>query len=222
MKGTIALLGSTLRSIGMRVSPGFHARACSRYWSSVDSTHADMRQESFDTYADHIARLLGRPDQIGRVLDHGAGDGQIGMRLAKAGYDVEFSEFAPQFIERIRSAGFTCYQVDEVPMARFDTIFVNNAIFYVHPSHLVERIRWLLERVADGGSLLLLDVPTHQRSRALGAKPLKRLVWRATDVYQPDAGGFFVDEERVRHHFKDVRVLPSWCDYRCHLIIRKA
>lgn len=221
MKESIDLLGATVRCIRMRASSDFHARATARYWSSVDNTHADMGEASFDTYASHIAKLLGPPEKVGRVLDHGAGEGQIGMRLAKAGYDVEFSEFAPQFVERVRAAGFTCYRIEEVPLQRFDTIFVNNAIFYVHPSRLVEQIRWLLDRVADGGSLLLLDVPTHQRSHALPANRLKRLVWRATSVYQPDAGGFFVDEELVKRHFENVQVLPSWCDYRCQLIIKK-
>ena len=206
----------------MRISPAFHARATAAYWSSVVKTHADMSEESFDFYAAHIATLLGPPEQAGRVLDHGAGDGKIGMRLRKLGYNVEFSEFATQFIASIRAAGFTCHHVDECPLGRFDTIFVNNAIFYVHPSKLLRQIQWLLDRTGSKGSLFLLDVPTSQRSHFLVGGALKRLVWRLTGVYQPDAGGFFVDENRVSRHFNNVKVQQGWCDYRCHLIIHKS
>ncbi len=221
MKNAAQLVASALRSIRMRASPRYHAHVTATYWSTTDDTHGDMAGEAFDFYAERIAALLGAPAQAGLVLDHNAGDGGIGMRLHKLGYRVEFSEFSPRFVTRILAAGFACQAPDRIAPASFDTIFVNNAIFYIHPSKLLAQVDWLLERVKPGGTLLLLDVPTVQRAHHLPAGVLRRVFRRLTGVFQPDAGGFFVDEARIARHFKNVEIAESWCNYRCHLIIRK-
>jgi hypothetical protein len=205
----------------MAASRRYHTRVARRYWQSVDATHTDMSGESFDFYAAHIAELLGPPAECGRLLDHGAGDGAIGMRLRQLGYEVEFSEFAPHFIERIRASGHRCYESNAVPAAAFDTVFSNNAIFYVHPSRLTAEVRWLLGRVRVGGRLLLLDVPTLQRMHLLGGSRLSLLAKRMTGVCQPQAGGFFVDEARMAREFPGLRLTRSWCEYRAHLELRR-
>jgi hypothetical protein len=180
-----------------------------------------MSPESFAYYAARIADLIGTPSQAGLVLDHGAGDGGIGMQLLSAGYRLEFSELAPQFIAHIRAAGYCCYSMDAVPASHFDTIVVNNAIFYVHPSRIVNEIEWLLTRARPGGRLFLLDVPTIQRAYRLRGGLLVFAVRKLTRVYQPHAGGFFVDEARILGEFPATRVRDSWCDYRAHLEIRR-
>jgi len=209
-----------LSAVRMRASKGYHAGVVRSYWEQAEATHGDMSGESFEFYATQISEILGAPGTAGLVLDHGAGDGRIGSLLIAQGYSVEFSEFAPQFVERIAAAGQRCYPSDDVPEGRFDTVFVNNAIFYVHPSELLGEIGWLLRRLRAGGRLLLLDVPTIQRESRLRAGPALRLVHRLTLVHQPQAGGFFVDERRIRKAFRDVRIGPSWCDYRAHIEIR--
>lgn len=207
-------------SLLMRSSERYHRWAVRRYWSrQAAPTHADMSAGAFDFYAGRIAELLGPPARAGRVLDHGAGEGSIGMRLAARGHEVEFSEFAAHFIARIRAAGHRCHAVDAVPAGHYDTVFVNNAIFYVHPSRLTAEIAWLLARLRPGGRLLLLDVPTRQRAHRLGGGPARRLWRRLSGVYQAHAGGFFVDEARIRAAFPGARISDSWSDYRCHIEI---
>lgn len=205
----------------LRISPKYHSRVVRRYWESTHDTHADMSSAAFEFYSTRIAELLGPPGDCGAVLDHGAGDGRIGMQLTAMGYRVQFSEFAPRFIERISSAGYRCYSAHAVPADSFDTIFMNNAIFYVHPSRLPHEIRWLLDRLHGGGRLLLLDVPTVQRAGRLGGEIPVRVIRKLTRVYQPQAGGFFIDEARIAREFPGVRICDSWCDYRAHLELRR-
>jgi hypothetical protein len=214
-------LQAGLASVLLRASRKYHAHVVRRYWESTDNTHADMTAATFEFYTEQIAALLGAPADCGAVLDHGAGDGRIGMQLAVMGYDVQFSEFALHFIEHISSSGYRCYAADAVPADSFDTIFVNNAIFYVHPSRIETEIRWLLSRLRAGGRLLLLDVPTIQREHRLGGGALVRAARHLTRVCQPDAGGFFVDEARVAREFPGTRISSSWCDYRAHLELRR-
>jgi hypothetical protein len=180
-----------------------------------------MSSASFVFYSTRIAELLGAPENCGLVLDHGAGDGRIGTQLIAMGYRVQFSEFAPHFIRRISSAGHHCYAANAVPADSFDTIFMNNAIFYVHPSRITHEIRWLLDRLHNGGRLLLLDVPTMQRAHRLGGGFLARVTRKLTRVCQPQAGGFFVDEARIAREFPGVRIRDSWSEYRAHLELRR-
>ncbi len=214
-------LQTVFASVLQRVSQRYHSRAVRRYWESTDDTHADMSSASFDFYSNRIAELLGAPEDCGAVLDHGAGNGRIGMQLTTMGYRVSFSEFAPHFIDRISSAGHCCFAADAVPADSFDTIFMNNAIFYVHPSRIAREIRWLLGRLRGGGRLLLLDVPTVQRAQRLGGGILVRLLRKLTRVYQPQAGGFFIDEAQIKREFPSMRIYDSWCSYRAHLELRR-
>jgi 2-polyprenyl-3-methyl-5-hydroxy-6-metoxy-1,4-benzoquinol methylase len=214
-------LQSGVASVLLRISRKYHSHVVRSYWENTDDTHADMTAAAFGFYTEQIRDLLGAPGSCGAVLDHGAGDGGIGTRLAAMGYDVQFSEFAPHFIQRIISAGYTCYAANAVPADSFDTIFSNNAIFYVHPSRIVSEIRWLLGRLRGGGRLLLLDVPTMQRAHRLSGGALLRATRRLTGVYQPQAGGFFIDEKRIAREFPGTRISVSWCDYRAHLELRR-
>ena len=217
----IPRLNGLIRSLRMRASEKYHSRVVRYYWEHANKTHADMSDESFAFYSARIAELLGSPAAAGSVLDHGAGDARIGALLIALGYDVEFSEFALQHVERIASAGHLCYRSDAVPEGRFDTIFVNNAIFYVHPLQLVREIHWLLGRLRADGRLLLLDVPTIQRAHRLGGGLLRSLIRKLTMVYQAQAGGFFLDEESIARAFSRVQIRPSWCDYRVHIEIHR-
>src|SRR5262245_52251219 len=107
----------------MRASVRYHARCVARYWNAAVDTHADMSSDQFDFYADCIADLLGKPETAGRILDHGAGRGEIGIRLRGRGFEVEFSEFSRRFLDEIRSRGLVCSPSDELPRERYDSVF---------------------------------------------------------------------------------------------------
>jgi len=215
----LSTLGQALHAVMLRASVRYHAKCVERYWNAAVDTHADMSAKQFDFYTERIADLLGEPRTAGRVLDHGAGRGEIGIRLRERGFDVEFSEFSENFVREIRARGLTCSPSGDLPPARYNAVFANNSIFYVHPRRLLAEIRRLLRAVTPGGRLLLLDVPVLQRCDRLPGGSLRRAWWRLTEVVQPAAGGFFVDQARIVRAFPAVRVLDSWAAYRAHFEI---
>ena len=109
--------------------------------------------------------------------------------------------------------------IQEVPAGRFDVVFSNDALFYVHPRQLVAEIRRIRSLVRSGGRLLILDVPVKGRTRFLKGSPIHRLLWRLTGVFQPGIGGFFVDETLLLKAFPGAQVRDSWSAYRAHIEI---
>jgi SAM-dependent methyltransferase len=214
-------LGYAAHSVILRASVAYHSRCLARYWNSAVATHADMDAARFDFYADAIAKLLGAPQTTALVLDHGAGRGEIGTRLAARGYRVEFSELSTGFVAEMRSQHLVCYYPDEIPSARYDVVFANNSLLYVHPRRLVAEIAALLRAVKPGGRLLILDVPVLQRMGQLPAGQLKRIWWRFTRVVQPEACGFFIDQRQVCRAFPQAGVSDSWSSYRVHFEIAR-
>jgi SAM-dependent methyltransferase len=214
-------LAAAVHSARLRISVDYHSRCLARYWDSGAATHADMGAERFDLYAAGVAAQLGPADRIGLVLDHGAGRGEIGVRLAERGYRVEFSELSQRFVSDLRARNLVCYFSHEIPAIRYDAVFANNALLYVHPRLLTGEIARLLRAVKPGGRLLIMDVPVLQRMARLPAGPAKRLWWRLTKVIQPAACGFFIDQTQVCHAFRNTRVLDSWSSYRVHFEIER-
>lgn len=208
-----------LRSVMLRASLSYHARCMHRYWNAAQTTHASMEPATFDFYAERIAALIGSQPVAGPILDHGAGRGEIGTRLMQRGYDVEFSEVSTRFLDCMRHQGLRCHGSEQIPAGRYQVAFANNSIFYTHPRRLIAEIDRLLDCLVVGGRLLLLDVPVVQRMARLAPGPLKSLVWRATQVIQPEAGGFFVDEGQVLKAYPRTRITDSWADYRVHFEI---
>jgi hypothetical protein len=213
-------LGLALRAVMIRASVRYHANCVERYWNASVDTHADMSAKQFDFYAERIADLLGQPHSAGRILDYGAGRGEIGIRLRDRGFEVEFSELSRRFMDELRAKGLVCIPWNDLPPEHYDAVFANNSVFYVHPRRLLGEIERLLSSVAASGRLLLLDVPVLQRCDRLPGGPLRRAWWRATQVVQPEAGGFFIDQERIVRAFPCVQILDSWASYRVHFEIR--
>jgi SAM-dependent methyltransferase len=217
MRSVVASLRLALvaaHSLLLRASTHYHRWCVTRYWYAGAATHADMSIECFDFYADQIAELLGTPASAGAVLDFGAGRGEIASRLQRRGYHVECTDLAPTFVQASIEAGLPAHQVAELPSGRYDTIYVNNAIFYVHPRLLAREIQRLLELLKPRGRLLLLDIPARERIDMVVESRVRAFICRLSGVYQPAAGGFFVDCARLERRFPSARVFASWSAYR--------
>lgn len=215
--------GLTFVPLAMAIlaSPSTHRRVAAHYWGKTKITHGSMEAADFEFYAERITELAAL--RVGDlVLDYGCGNGEIGKLLLDKGLRVEFAEFAPHFVHSLRDEAFTAYLLSDVPRQRYNTVFANNSFFYNHPRLLVECIRSALSLLCPGGRLLLTDNPTLQRVRRISGNPLRFCIYKVTGVYQPQLGGFFIDEGTIRRHFPDVEILDSWSGYRRHFVIRRS
>jgi len=208
------------------LSEGYAKATADRYWANAEKTHFDMDTGQFEFYARELGALIG-PMQGLRILDSGAGRGELSHLFRNAGAAVTATDIAPQFVERMCAEGLEAYTPGNLPpQSRFDAILVNNAFFYVHPKGrgaLLGRFRGLLN---PGGRLLITDTPDYsKRDKADGGRAgiLRRLALVFFPIYQPDMAGFVIDFPSLarlggKAGFTSHRILDSWSPYRSHII----
>jgi SAM-dependent methyltransferase len=123
--------------------------------------------------------LAGLPEPPARVLEVGAGDGELSRALADAGYDVLAIDPEP------RGAGVRAValrDLDEEPRGSFDAAIAVTSLHHVDP--LDDSLRHLAELLAPGGALVVdeFDVGAFdeaaaewwlRRRRELGAEEQK-------------------------------------------------
>ena len=102
-------------------------------------------------------RLLLGPQPVARLLDVGAGSGNVTRTLAPLADGVVTTELSRHMAERLRRSGFECHELDlaerDVPGPRFDLITCLNVLDRTaRPRHLLRRMYDLLR---PGGRLLI-------------------------------------------------------------------
>lgn len=212
----------------LMMSEGYSRKTAIRYWATAQKTHSDMDSKNFDFYFDKIVPLIG-PLQGVRLLDYGAGRGELAQLFRRAGASPTATDIALHFVQKMREEGIDAYLPDALPNeSRFDVILVNNAFFYVHPKGrkaLLQRFRGMLPK---GGRLLITDTPDYAKRRlSAGDRGLglaRRLILTFFPVYQPEMAGFFIDFGRLgrlalESGFSSFRILDSWSPYRSHLVL---
>ena len=107
-------------------------------------------------------RLLLGPQPVRRLLDVGAGSGNVTQTLAPLAETVVTTEVSRQMAERLRRAGFECHALDlaerELAGPAFDLITCLNVLDRTaRPRRLLQRMHGLLR--PDGRLLLALALP---------------------------------------------------------------
>lgn len=220
------------KGILIRLSQNYHSKTVSNYWSKAPKTHYTEDKSQYDIYAKEIAKLITRylgTDSL-KILDHGAGEGSVAMELKKYMKDSEIcvSEKFEQYRLALQDKGFRTFDADNLTENEFDAIYMNGAFFYVHPKMWKTEINRLLLSLRQGGYLFLTDVPTVKkiplsREKCKGVKKaIVILLSKVTQVYQPNLGGFYVDERKIKKYFPQTIVEDEWCAYRSIFVIKKS
>ncbi|HET7544276.1 MAG TPA: methyltransferase [Polyangiaceae bacterium] len=102
-------------------------------------------------------RLLLGPQRVARLLDVGAGSGNVTKTLAPLAEAVVTTELSRQMAARLRRSGFECHELDlterELPGPAFDLVSCLNVLDRTErPRRLLRRMHELLR---PGGRLLL-------------------------------------------------------------------
>ena len=102
-------------------------------------------------------RLLLGPQQISRLLDVGAGSGNVTRTLAPLAEHVVTTELSRRMAERLRRSGLECHELDlaehDVPGAPFELVTCLNVLDRTARPRLL--LRRMYERLQPGGRLLL-------------------------------------------------------------------
>lgn len=108
---------------------------------------------------------------------------------------------------------------------KFNKIFVNNAIFYIHPKFLKKAINNLYSILNKKGELHILDYPDFSKRRKMVGK-IVYLITALFPVYQPSMGGFWykkkwIEKLAVNAGFRKMIFYDSWANYRTHAVLKK-
>lgn len=102
---------------------------------------------------------LGRPPRGLRILDVGCGFGEFVKIYSALGNDVVGTEIVPEFVDRLRQAGFDCrlgeLQHLDLGSQQFDVVIMR-AVFYrtLDPAATFEKVK---AHLAPGGEIVLID-----------------------------------------------------------------
>ena len=148
-----------------------------------------------------------------RVLDIGFGTGTLTKKLYENGCDVYGQDFSERMIELARQkmekahlyqGDFTKGLVKELSDCKYDFIVGTYAMHHLTDEQKVEFFKSLLERLNDGGKLLIGDVAFETR------KELEKCRDEAGDSWDEDEIYFVIDE--LRKSFAGVKfVSKSYC-----------
>jgi len=221
---------SVVNMVGITFSKRYASNVAKSFWSKTKVTHGSMDESNFDFYAKELIKLIGNVKGL-RILDYGAGGGQISKRFTQAGAEVHAVEFVEHFIQDIQNLGIKAFLPNEIPEnTKYDVIVMNNAFFYVHPKEHLELLKWFHSHLSANGRLLLTDVPDFEKRHILYNSGIQQriLLWLTSylPVYQPELSGFFIDFNKLinisnKVGFSKSESIDSWCDYRSHLISTK-
>jgi SAM-dependent methyltransferase len=131
-------------------------RLLRQFMSDFDANGLLDMYPLFVASTEHWRLLLG-PQPVTRLLDVGAGSGNVTRTLAPLAEAIVTTELSRQMAERLRRAGFECHELDlaesELPGPPFDLITCLNVLDRTaRPRCLLRRMHELLR---PGGRLLI-------------------------------------------------------------------
>jgi len=131
-------------------------RLVRQFMSDFDANGLLDMYPLFVASTEHWRRLLG-PQRVARLLDVGAGSGNVTRTLVPLAEHVVTTELSRHMAERLRRAGLECHELDmaerDVPGAPFDLIACLNVLDRTPRPRLL--LRRMHDRLVPGGRLLI-------------------------------------------------------------------
>ena len=197
---------------------------------SSDKVHGDTSWDAYNFYYSKIKKIM-NPSKHDLILDAACGTGEITYLFHKDRYKIKGCDFSDYLVckAKLNFPDVDFYVDDLIKLkykqARFDKIFANNAIFYIHPKYLQKALYNLYSILNKEGILYILDYPDFSKRK----KIVNRKVYLVTfllPVYQPEIGGFWyknkwIETAAINAGFRKVAFYDSWADYRTHAVLRK-
>ncbi len=224
-----------LKLLRMRYSAQYSNDIAHKYWSNPTSKmHGDsgITEQAYEDYANGIECIIKEcnvfknelPSSL-KVLDYGAGDGEITWRMRERGFsNIEACDLIPALVEEIKKHGIEAFTIEKLSK-KYDIIYSNNALFYVHPTKIIGCIKNLLAHLNENGVLIVTDIPVTSKIRTLfkneSISNFKVFMLNHTLVYSDTTAGFFFDERMIKNIFARVKIIDSVCDYRSNFIFEK-
>lgn len=104
-----------------------------------------------------------KPSKNEFILDIACGTGEITYLFHRDGYKIKGCDFSDYLICKAKlnfpDVDFYVddfYSLDETKRY-FDKIFINNAIFYIHPKYLTKTLQGLYSSLSSEGKLYIFD-----------------------------------------------------------------
>ncbi len=148
-----------------------------------------------------------------RVLDIGFGTGTLTTKLYENGCDVYGQDFSERMIELAREkmenahlyqGDFSKGLVKELSENKYDYIVGTYSLHHLTDEQKISFFKALLERLDEGGKLLIGDVAFETRAALEKCKEEVGDEWDEDEIY------FVIDE--LRKSFKNVKFYPeSYC-----------
>lgn len=130
------------------------------YWMTSGKVHGDTSLDAYNFYYSKIKEIM-NPLKDNSILDAACGTGEITWLFHKAGYRIKGCDFSD-----------VDYYVDDLirmkhTIKKFDKVFVNNAIFCIHPKFFTKTINNLYSILNKKGELYILDYPDFSKRRKI-------------------------------------------------------
>lgn len=200
------------------------------HWMTSDRVHGDTSLDAYNFYYSKIKEII-KPSNNEFILDAACGTGEITYLFYKAGYRIKGCDFSDYLVCKARlNFSEVDFYVDDLTRMnhtyeKYDKIFVNNAIFYIHPKFLQKTINNLYSILNKKGELYILDYPDFSKRRKIVGK-IVYLITTLLPVYQPSMGGFWyrkkwIEKAAVSAGFRKMIFYDSWANYRTHVVLKK-
>jgi len=210
--------------------PKFSKNITNSYWMKTSKVHSDTSWDRYNFYYSNIKEIMELSGDEA-ILDVACGTGEIAYLFYKDGFNVRRCDFS-DFLINIAKTRFPDveFYVDNLltltsTKEKYDRIFINNAILYLHPKYLNRCFHGLYAALKASGSLYIFDWSDFDKRKNVEGKR-NSLLTIALPVYQPTLGGFWykrkwIKNAAVKSNFRSVGFLDSWTNYRSHAILKK-
>lgn len=173
-----------------------------------------------------------KPSKDEVILDAACGTGEITYLFKKEAFNVRGFDFSDFLINKAKSKfPDVDFYIDNLvtltdTIEKYDKIFINGAIYYLHPKYLGSCLRGLYAALNANGLLYLFDCPDFDKRDKVEGTGIRYLHTYLLQVYQPTLGGFWYKKEwimdaAVKSNYRKVEFLDLWAYYRSHAILEK-
>ena len=161
--------------------PKFSKNITNSYWMKTSKVHGDTSWDKYNFYYSNIKEIMELSGDEA-ILDVACGTGEIAYLFYKDGFNVKGCDFSDFLINKAKTRFPDVeFYVDDLmtltnTKEKYDKIFINNAIFYLHPKYLNKCFQALYATLKTNGSLYILDWPDFDKRKNIEGKGIRYLL----------------------------------------------